>query len=91
MLQLQIKLMIEYYFQGQEIKKYKKVQNNNSSNNNITNSTNDNNNDNNSESNSNSKSIADNKISDSPLSPNSKKILFIVGDSIVKILNGVFY
>ena len=57
MLQLQIKLMIEYYFQGQEIKKYKKVQNNNSSNNNITNSTNDNDNDNNSESNSNSKSM----------------------------------
>ena len=74
-------------FKGKKSKKYNKVQNNNSKNNNITNITSDNNNHNNNENNNNNKSITDNKISDASLWPTSKETVFIVGDSIIKILN----
>ena len=75
-------------FKGKKSKKYNKVQNNNSKNNNITNITIDNNNNhNNNENNNNNKSITDNKISDASLRPTSKETAFIVGDSIIKILN----
>ena len=61
------------------LKKYNKIYNKN--NNNSSNS-------NNNENNNNNKSSNDNKVNSTPPSPTSKETVFILGDSMVKKLNG---
>ena len=66
-------------FRSKKYKKYNKIYNNNGS---------DNSNSNNNENNSNNKSSHDNKINSTPSSQTSKETVFILGDSMVKNLNG---
>ena len=66
-------------FRSKKSKKYNKIYNNNNSNNS---------NSNNNENNNNNKSSNDNKVNSTPSSPTSKETVFILGDSMVKKLNG---
>ena len=66
-------------FRSKKYKKYNKIYNNNGS---------INSNSNNNENNSNNKSSNDNKVNSTPSSPTSKETVFILGDSMVKKLNG---
>ena len=61
------------------LKKSNKIDNNNNNNNS---------NSNNNENNNNDKSSNDNKVNSTPSSPTSKETVFILGDSMVKKLNG---
>ena len=61
------------------IKNYNKIDNNNNNNNS---------NSNNNENINNNQSSNDDKVNSTPLSPTSKKTVFILGDSMVKKLNG---
>ena len=75
-------MILEFLLEVRNLKN-NKIDNNNNSNNNNGNS-------NNYKNNSNNKGSTDNRVNSTPSSPTSKETVFILGDSMVKKLNGFF-